>query len=139
MAFTSGLSHAGSDTGHRIQIQLNRIVRTLQLSDRPGDDYAANKGDLWDIDLSSFGFSDDCIKIPEIQRVSIIASGNDGWNIATIVTLVSDSSNYQVLTEDFGVNHWIDGDGQASRHFDLSFAGNVIIIKWDINCSYVSI
>ena len=127
MAFTSGLGGAESDTSHSIQIQLNGIVRTVTLYDSPGDDFVANKGDIWTIGLSSFGFSDSCIRIPEIQRVSIIASGNDGWNIATIVTLVSDSSYYQVLTEDFGVNHWIDGDSYSSqRRFDLNFAGTKI-------------
>ena len=125
MAFTSGLGEAESDTSHSIQIQSNGVVRTLSLYDRPGDDFVANKGDIWDIGFSSFGFSDSCIRIPEIDRVSIVENGNDGWNIGTIVTLVSDSSNYQVLTQDFDVNRWIDGDDAytAHRRFDLNFAG----------------
>ena len=125
MAFTSGLGEAESDISHSIQIQLNGVVRTLSLYDRPGDDFQANKGDIWDIGFSSFGFSDSCIRIPEIDRVSIVENGNDGWNIGTIMTLVSDSRNYQVLTQDFGVNRWIDGDDAypAHRRFDLNFAG----------------
>jgi hypothetical protein len=60
--------------------------------------------------------------------VSIVENGNDGWNIETIVTLVSDSSNrLQVLTRDFNVFRWIDGNGAAShRRFDLTFAGMLI-------------
>jgi hypothetical protein len=71
--------------------------------------------------------------------VSIVENGNDAWNIETIVTLVSDSSNrLQVLTRDFDVFRWIDGDGEVShRCFDLSFAGNNIIIYIDCMLMYV--
>ena len=126
IAFTSGMENAQSGTSHSVQIQLNGVVQTSLLYDRAGDDYQLNKGDLWDISFSTFGFSDSCITITEIQRVSIVESGNDGWNIETILTLVSDSRNLQVLTQDFGANHWIDGDhpSLAYRRFDLRFAGN---------------
>ena len=91
----------------------------MDLYDRPGNDYTSNKGDLWELSLSS-----GCIKISEIQRVSVIENGNDGWNIESIVTLVSDSTNIQVLTQNFDVNRWIDGDGDAShRQFDLTLPG----------------
>ena len=114
-----------SDTSHSVQLESNGIVRTRSLYNRPGDDYLSNKGDLWSFSFSSsFGLS--CIRISDIDRVSIVESANDGWNIETIVTLVSDSSSrLQVLTRDFDVYRWIDGDGPAShRRFDLSFAGN---------------
>ena len=115
-----------SDTSHSVQLDSNGVVRTRSLYDRPGDDYLSNKGDLWSFSFSSFGFS--CVRISDIDRVSIVESANDGWNIETIVTLVSDSSSrLQVLTRDFDVYRWIDGDGAAShRRFDLSFAGNKI-------------
>ena len=125
IAFTSGLPSSESDTGHSIQLESNGVVQTRSLYDRPGDDYLANKGDLWSFSFqSSFGLS--CIRISDIDRVSIVENGNNGWNIETIVTLVSDSSSHlQVLTRDFDVNRWIDGDEDAShRRFDLSFAGN---------------
>lgn len=124
IAFTSGVSGGVSDTSHGVQLQSNGYVRTASLYNRPGDDFYPNKGDLWSINFSSFGFSDSCITIPEIQRVSIVESGNDAWNIESIVTLVRGSSNLQVLTQDFSVNRWIDGDGDVShRRFNLSFAG----------------
>lgn len=133
MAFTSGLGGADAEISHSIQIQLNNgVERTLPLYDRPGDDFEANKGDIWDIHLSTFGFSDSCITIPEIQRVSVVENGNDAWNIGTIVTVVSDSSNYQVLTQDFGVNRWIDGDSSSDqRRFDLNFAGKKLTFNAD--------
>ena len=127
IAFTSGLSDSSSYTSHSIQLKSNGVVQTRLLYDRLGDDYLPNKGDLWSFNFqSSFGLS--CIRISDIDRVSIVESGNDGWNIETIVTLVSDSSSrLQVLTQDFNVYRWIDGDGAASyRRFDLSFAGNKI-------------
>ena len=114
-----------SDTSHSVQLESNGVMQTRSLYNRPGDDYLTNKGDLWSFNFqSSFGFN--CIRISDIDRVSIVENANDGWNIETIVTLVSDSSNrLQVLTRDFDVNRWIDGDGAAShRRFDLSFAGN---------------
>ena len=48
-----------------------------------------------------------------VQRVSIVANATDGWNIGSVVTLVSDSRNTQMLTKDFDVNRWIDGGGDT--------------------------
>ena len=72
IAFTSGVSDGQSDSNYSVQLQSNGAVRPVSLDDRPGDDYQSNKGDLWSISFSSFGFSDSCIRIPEIQRVSIV-------------------------------------------------------------------
>ena len=63
MAFTSDLSGASSDSSHSIQLQYNGAVKTMDLYDRPGNDYTLNKGDLWELSLSS-----GCIKFSEIQR-----------------------------------------------------------------------
>jgi hypothetical protein len=123
MAFTSGVSGASSQIVHGIQIQLNGDVQEVIFHDRPGVDYQANKGDDWRLFFSSFGFSESCISISEIERVSVIGNGFDDWNIKTIVTLVRDFEyNYQLLTHDFDVNHWISGDGADGR-FDLNFVG----------------
>ena len=70
-----------------------------------------NKGDLWKIDFSDFGFTDGCITIGEISGVSIVENGNDGWNIDSIVTLVKDDEcGVEVLTLDLDVFRWVDGD-----------------------------
>lgn len=125
MAFTSGRDHAGSDDGHSVQIQLkNSDIQHVRLYDRPGDDMQKNKGDLWKIDFSKFGFSDSCIKKSKIKSVAITESSNDGWNIESIATFIEDTAEgLQILTQDFNVYRWIDGDGSAShRRFDLTFA-----------------
>ena len=90
----------------------------MTLYDRPGDDFQSNKGDLWDFSLPS------CITLSAIQRVSVVENGNDGWNIGSIVTLVRDPADrIQVLTQNFGVNRWIDGDDEpAHRRFDLALS-----------------
>lgn len=62
MAFTSDLSGASSDSSHSIQLQYNGAVKTMDLYDRPGNDYTLNKGNLWELSLSS-----GCIKFSEIQ------------------------------------------------------------------------
>ena len=56
--------------------------------------------------------------------MSIVENGNDGWNIESIVTLVSDPTNkVQVLTQNFHVNRLIDGDGDTShRRFALTLS-----------------
>lgn len=125
MAFTSGVAHAGSDNGHSVQVRLSGgQTRHVRLYDRPGDDMLAHKGDLWKISFSSFGFSDSCIQIGEIQQVAITERSNDGWNIESIVTLVKDSSGgVQTLTQDLDVYRWIDGnDHYSHRRLDLTLA-----------------
>ena len=56
--------------------------------------------------------------------MSIIERSNDGWNIESIVTLVRDSyGGVEVLTQDFHVNRWVDGDAHYShRQFPLTRA-----------------
>ena len=124
MAFTSGIRNAGSDAGHTVEVLASGHVRNVRLYDRPGNDMLAHKGDLWKINFSDFHFTDSCIRIDEIRRVSIIESSNDGWNIDSIVTLVKDSyGGIQVLTQDLDVNRWIDGNGHHShRRFELTLA-----------------
>ena len=92
------------------------------LYDRPGDDYEPHKGDIWTYEMSTF-FPRRCVRIGDINEVAVSYGGNDGWNIETIVTLVKDSDDkYQLLTGDFSVNRWIDGDGAVQhRRFMLTF------------------
>ena len=124
MAFTSGKDYADSDTSYIIEIQANGKVQNRLLYDRPGDDMHKNKGDLWKINFSDFGFTSDCITIGDISGASIVAKGNDGWNIESIVTLVKGTDGgVKLLTQDLDVFRWIDGDGpQKERRFDLTLA-----------------
>ena len=123
MAFTSGRRNAGSDDGHTVEILAGGYVRNLRLYNRPGDDYAKHKGDLWKFNIDSFYFPFSCLTISKIQTVSIIESSDDGWNIDSIVTLVGVNGSFKVLTQDLDVNRWIDGDGHYThRRFALTFA-----------------
>ena len=115
-----------------IQLQYNgSIVRNLTLYNRPGNDFLTNKGDLWIYNLSFYG----CITLSGIKRVSVVANSTDGWNIESIVTLVSEStlnsSQVQVLTQDFRIFRWIDRDSilESERHFDLRLSTTDIISK----------
>ena len=124
MAFTSNEPDAGADSPHSVEVVINGEVQNMRLYDLPGDDFLQNKGDLWKINFSNFGFSDTCITIEEIDRVSIVGLSGDDWIIDSIATFVIYSNGHsRVLTQDFNVRRRIDGDSTvANRRFDLSFA-----------------
>ena len=62
----------------------------------------------------------------DINEVSLVANGNDGWYIASISTYVkTSSSQYMLLTRNDNFNKWLDGNEQypynAKKHV-LTFA-----------------
>jgi hypothetical protein len=123
MAFTSGVAHAATANNHNIELQYNGNVQIMALYDQPGQiNFQRSKGDLWEFSLPS------CITLDAITRVSVVENGDDGWNIGSIVTLVRDTNNgIQLLTQDFGVNHWIDSkEGDQSFRLTLSRNDNTI-------------
>ena len=82
-----------------------------------------NKADLWTIPMSDFGFYNLCVWDVNIEKVSIRNGGNDGWNFASIMTILHAPYNdtYIVLTADMNANSWVDGDGTADQlQFDLT-------------------
>ena len=87
MAFTSDLVHGYTEDFHNIELQCNGSVLTMTLYDQPGVEFQSYKGDLWEFSLPS------CITLGAIMRVSIVANGDDGWNIGSIATLVRDTDN----------------------------------------------
>ena len=107
-ASTYDSSDAGSNDNHRIRLKANGVDKTINLPDLPGP----NQGDSWQLDLNDdFGFTG-CIKINDIERISILEGGNDGWKIESITTYaVVDQNSYEMTSEDIDVNRWIDGDG----------------------------
>ena len=117
IAFTSDLSSAGSDDSPYVEIVLNNgEVGHIRLYDREGDDYAENKGDLWRIPIRQFNFREGCVSTSGIRQVAIQEGGNDGWNIESIITML----DRDLLTVDFHVNRWIDGNGsQSEKEFVL--------------------
>ena len=122
-AFTSGLGYAGSDSSFYLALQLkNGETKRVLLYDRPGDDMLSYKGDLWTLEIDSFGFEQLCIRKKDIAKVSIVAGGNDGWNIESIITVLRRAQDeYTVVTADIGVNRWIDGNDKPEYlRFDLT-------------------
>ena len=120
MAFTSDLDYASTGIFHNIELQYNESVQTMTLYNQPGVQFQSNKGDLWEFSLPS------CITLHMITRVSVVANGNDGCNIGSIVILVRDTDDkIQLLTQDFSVNHWIDDDDELEhRNFTLTLSRN---------------
>ena len=121
MGFTPGNDTADSATRHAVEVKINQEVQNLTLPNLPGNDYLRHKGDLWKIDFSDFGFSETCITVEEIGRVSIVATNNDDWIIDSIATFVIDSNGgSRVLTQDFDVYRRIDTTLDSDRRFDLT-------------------
>jgi hypothetical protein len=115
MAFTSEKRYAFTDDYNNIELQYNESVQTMTLYDLPGKEFQSNKGDLWEFSLPS------CITLRAITRVSVVANGDDGWNIGSIITLVRDiDDNIQLLTQDFGVRRWISTNPLEYRNFKLT-------------------
>jgi hypothetical protein len=118
MAFTS----SSTNDYHNIELHYNGSVQTMTLYDLPGIiEFQSNKGDLWEFSLPS------CITLDAITRVSVVANGDDAWNIGSIVTLVRDiDDNIQLLTQDFGVGRWVDTNGELEhRNFKLTSSDGV--------------
>ena len=121
LAFTSDLSQAQSDSSFYVEMRLKTgEARLAELYDREGDDFAWNKGDLWKISLSSFGFTS-CITRSDIAHLGLVEGGDDGWNIESIVTFLKHESSFLLLSQDFDVYRWLDGDnGPLQLRFDLT-------------------
>ena len=119
--FTSGKKHAASDDRPFLCITLtNGETREKVLPNlKPVNDMTRNKGDLWKISIESFGFSKACVTKKLIRQVMLRAQprpkGNDGWNIASVMTVIDISGAYSLLTADFQVNRWIDANSDESR------------------------
>ena len=118
MAFTSGLKDAGSNTAHSIGLYVSpneHIYKTLP--NNPGDDMTKNKGDLWTLPISQFGFENECFWKDDIYKVVIENGGNGGWNIGSIVTMIgANNTDFALLTANMGVNRWVDGNSGSSYY-----------------------
>ena len=122
LAFTSGKKNAGSDDAHKIEVKAAGQTRVLKLPNQKGNDYLKNKGDLWKLTFDDDFHFDECVTLDNLEHIAIVAGGNDGWNIDSIVTYVGTAeSRFMDLTANFNVFRWIDGDSTSSaKRFKLT-------------------
>ena len=106
-----------------VELQVGDEVNEIFLPDLAGDEFVANKGDLWRINLSDFGFTDTCITKGDVQRITLVEGGNDGWLIDSVVTFLRTEDSFTLLSSDIDVSRWIDGNGGSElERFNLSIA-----------------
>ncbi len=122
LAFTSTVKDGGSDQSKQVELTIGCVAKKRTLYDRVGDDMLSNKGDLWKMNISDFS-SCSCVKLGDIQRVAIVTASNDGWNIDSIVTMVTDVNGKAfILTQDLDVFRWVDGNDKPEyKRFNLTF------------------
>ena len=116
IAVTGSSVTAGSDDSPFLHLGLKNHERGEAIfPDNPGNDMVRNKGDIWVFDIQSFGFLKTCITREYIKWISIHAGGSDGWNIASVLTLMYAENKYVVFTNDTNINHWIDSNGSTEE------------------------
>ena len=114
---TSGVSGGDSNGDYDLEVRVNGITHSVELTDSlPGDQAQSHKGDLWEFSLKNdLGFtSPSCIRKSNIEEIAIEESTNDGWHIDSVITVLKSGSNYQVATLDMEADQWIDGSGSPS-------------------------
>ena len=108
---------AESNDKHKIRIVLKNEMKEKALTKIP----ARNGQATYAMDLKGFAFSNDCITIGDIQKVLIIADGDDEWLIRSIVTEFSDGYKKYRGTRDIGVDQWINNEhAGSSQEFQLT-------------------
>ena len=122
MAFTSGNRHAGSNSLHQVEINVDGKAYKAVLPNLPRDDYQPHKGDLWRMGLNYHFKVDGCVKPEDVKNITIVEGSKDGWNIDSIVTYFVYSKDYsQPATVDLDVFRWVDGDRKDyHKRFDLT-------------------
>jgi len=110
LAHQSDSNWAETIGDHKIQLQANGQVKTAIL---PSLNHI---GEMWELSLEQdFGFTN-CVTVDHIDSMTVLADSNDGWNIASIVTfLVINPYYWELSSVDFGINQWIDGNGEPSH------------------------
>lgn len=121
MAFTSGNKYAFTRNPPIVELLVGDKAKGMVLPDLPGETFIANKGDLWKINFSDFGFSDMCITKGDIEQITLVETGTDGWQIDSIATFLKSGDSFTLLSSDMDVNRWVDGNqGVAFKRFSLS-------------------
>ena len=93
-------------------------TRVLQLPSVPGNHYLENKGDLWKLTFDGDFHFTKCVTLKNLERITIKAGGNDGWNIDSIVIYVgAPGHGFRDATIDFNVFRWIEGNGALTNMY----------------------
>ena len=121
MAFTSGDSRGDTDDRQYVRLNVNGDVRTRRLYNTPGGDYVNNRGTQWKIHIeNTFGYH--CVQLQQIKSISIIAGGDDGWQVSSIATYVSYDNygrNSRLLSLNLDAYRWLDTDKSTQKEFKL--------------------
>ena len=116
MGFTGNEGDAGSNSSPYLFIDLTNKERgSARFPNNEGNDMSEDKGDLWRIPISDFGFSKQCVLLEDFDMILVQEGGNDGWYISSIFTVAAAGGGYTLLTADVDVNKWIDGNGSDSE------------------------
>ena len=117
MLYTSDLGDTGAGDPHRIRLQVKGSASTRILPHLRG----SKAGDIWKLHLTDFFGFTGCITINDIDRISILKSSSDGWNIESIVTFAVVSEYWELTSANFNVFQWIDRNSEDEhREFTLS-------------------
>ncbi len=120
----------GTDDLHRLELQLgsgSTYTATLYDIDPDIDQNTKGKGDFWKLSISNtnngFGIPYyPCLLWPDIQSISVLEGGNDGWLIDTIVTVLKGAyGGHRMLSIDVEADRWIDGNqGEPEKRWKLN-------------------
>ena len=114
MAFTSDIKNAQSRDLPILSVTVGEKTGKVAFSGHKKD-MTKNKAGIWNFDINDFDFGTCINKRSQISDVTIINGGKDGWNIASVVTMVGAGKQLYVLSSDMNVNRWIDRNEGASR------------------------
>ena len=121
-AFTSNLLHSQSNTDHNVSLLAKGVESTIKLPDLPKGKFQQGEGDLWKLSIETDFNITTCITLDDIQSISLVAASDDGWNIGSITTFAVVSSDCKkLITADYDVNRWVDGDGD-DEHLEFALS-----------------
>ena len=136
MIYTSNLTDAGAAIPHIIRLQVKGLASTRSLPNLLGP----KVGDIWKLHLTDFFGFTGCITKNDIDRISILQSSSNVWNIESIVTFAVVSEHWELTSADFNI---IQGDAEDEcREFTLSLftsTGKCIYFLYNYIHTYVGL
>ena len=110
-AFTGDLNNAQSAGDYKLELIVNGTNNSVTLPDLPGEEKSRARGDLWKLNISSFGFKYDCIHKKDIEEIAIQEKTIDAWHIKSVILLLQDTlDQFYIVSIGININQWLDGD-----------------------------